>query len=156
MKKNLPVQGNKKREVPGLPHRVLNHPSFPKPMQVAVGKGRNRFVKIPDIKFITRLFPGNHVVDLKSRTCLQGNPLNVMGIDHGMKFGAHRNHGRVPENIHHGHVLFFGSIHCIGLQFNHGFAAADHRNAGIFDVHNDVSAHRATEKRKFIHKALLF
>ena len=135
------VRQQKKRAAPiGTALRVSLLFCFPQAVQVAVLVGGNYLVAGNESEYCDGILAGLQRLTLAALLGLKNDPLDVMGIKHGVQYGANGNGDCLPVDGDDRDVLLAGGVGGVGDKLRHLFSAAARANSGIVDVGDDVFA----------------
>ena len=135
------VRQQKKRAAPiGTALRVSLLFCFPQAVEVAVLVGGYDLIAGNESEYCLGLIAGLQRLTLAALLGLKNDPLDVMGIKHGMQNGAHGNGDGLSVDADHRDVLLARGVGGVGDQLLHDLSAAARANSGIVDVGDDVSA----------------
>ena len=113
---------------------------FPQTVEIAVFIGSDNFVAGCESKDGNRLFSGLQLLALTPFLRLQQDPLNVVGLQHGMLCGADRDSDELPVHTDHRDMLFTCRIGGVGFDGLHLLAAAADADSGVMNVGDDIPA----------------
>ena len=118
-------------------------------MEVAVGINRLDLLTLAQGEAGLRLITGLEQLALGAVRGLDGDPLDVVRLRHGMRHGADRYEHLVVLDLIDGNMLFMGGVRRAGHDLLHLLAAAHQRRTGLLHDGNDLSAMDATVKLQF-------
>ena len=111
-------------------------------MEVAVGIGSHNPVVLCKDELSLGGLAGLELLALVALLALQGDPLDIVLLQHGVGHLAHLYRDLIAVDRNHGDMLLRGGIHRPGDQLLHLLAATHDRHAAVVDKGDDISAMR--------------
>ena len=109
-------------------------------MEVAVSVDSLHLVTLAQSEADNGLLTGGENLALVALLGLQGDPLDVMLREHGMRCGADLDGYKIAFHLIDRNVLLCGGFCCSGDDLLHFLPTAHDRDTRVFDFGNDVAA----------------